>query len=280
MNDISTTELKPAARLRLTGLDPALLILFVTSYAYALGFAYEYGYLAHFGIPVEFVEIGLRELLVFGALTMGAITAFYFLLDFLMYQIPNHVTPVVRGTAMYVGAFAIIMGVILRITHVPWFGWLLGFGFGPVWLTFENFVAPIWRQPNTLPYWRRVEAETERRVALSRTRRSLGDAIAGMVGPGGFLILLMAVAALFIVNRFGDFQANQDEVFLMPSSGPACIALREETPGLLCVAVDQKTRSALPEYRFLDPKAVNLVLRRVGPFAAVRVGSNRPAMAP
>jgi len=46
--------------------DSAILLAIVTAFGYLLAFLYEFQYLAHFGVPIDFVEVGLRGLFLFG----------------------------------------------------------------------------------------------------------------------------------------------------------------------------------------------------------------------
>jgi hypothetical protein len=47
--------------------------LIFTAIAYVAAFTYEATYLSYFGIPIEFVDVSLRELLLYGVIALGSI---------------------------------------------------------------------------------------------------------------------------------------------------------------------------------------------------------------
>jgi hypothetical protein len=95
-------------------IDGAILVLIFTTIAYLAAFTYEATYLSYFGIPIEFVDVTLRELLLYGVSALGFmfVSIFFstFLWEFFLKSLPPALSKIVFiFTLMAVAATALIL---------------------------------------------------------------------------------------------------------------------------------------------------------------------------
>lgn len=134
MSDESAREVSHWTR----QIDSALLVLLLTAASYAVAFAYEAGYLSHFGIPMEFSEVSLRDLLLCGVALVSAFFGIFLVLELPFRALPSKWPPVVRFRVGLDLALLILAFILLsRWGGVSRFAWIVGLGFPAVMLAGE-----------------------------------------------------------------------------------------------------------------------------------------------
>jgi hypothetical protein len=242
------------------GLDGAVLALILTSIAYVAAFTYEATYLSYFGIPIEFVDVTLRELLLYGAIAMGFIM-FAILFSTIIWSWFPKAFPLALSQMlilfmlipMVTMAFALLAGdfqppLIAIVILFPLLSCLL-------------FVAPIFRFSHIPGYTRRLKA--------TYGGKSLGDSFKPAflwipVPRAVFLLAAGTVISILFAYAFGKFRARTQEEFSVLSSPDPCVVLRLSSEGYLCAGMDTQKRVALGSVKIVDPDGTELHIVKIG----------------
>ena len=262
-------------------IDSALLVLLLTAACYGVAFAYQAGYLSHFGVPTELAEVSVRDLfLCAGALSSIAIGLFAFV-QIALRLLPKKWSSTVRHR---VGFHVVWLGVMLvllpRWAPRPVTA-LIGFGFPAVMLVGE-LLMPLLTHRDIPGYSAKLEASIRQDVA--REAKTI---------DGNFFTALFALLsrpiALFVLAAFliaifsyaaGRDEARRRDVYPVPREQPDCVIVRSLSLGLLCVGFDEKTRQAVAEYRFLRPEDIRLTLKHTGPLKEAETPTEEPKPTP
>jgi len=145
----------------LSKIETGLLVPLVTAYAYALSFAYQAGYLSHFGLPVEFVDVTLQQLLRCGSVAILGMYLAFQGLDLLLSLRPSSISRGADLKFVECAVFLVLQIVLLKVVDATTWLWvviLMLFSGLPI---FYYFLFPIWAHSTVRGYWQRVEAHIE-----------------------------------------------------------------------------------------------------------------------
>jgi hypothetical protein len=243
-------------------LDGAILALILTTTAYVAAFTYEATYLSHFGIPIEFVDVTLRELLLYGATALGfmfvAIFFSAFLWEFFLKALPPALSKIVfLFTLMAVAATALML---LTGNFQPA---MIAGAIGPLLLIIcLLFVIPIFRFSHMSSYKRRLMA-TYAGSSPSDSFR-LPSFLWLPVPNGVFPLAAGTVVSIIFAIAFGEFRARTQAEFPVLSSSVPCVVLRVSSEGYLCAAIDLQKRITLGRFTIIDPKSADVHIVKVG----------------
>jgi len=250
-------------------IDGAILVLILTTIAYVAAFAYENTYLSYFGIPVEFVDVTLRELLLCGAITLlvmfAAIVFSTFLWELFLKPLPPALSKIVfLFTLIAVGTTTLML---LAGNFQPVM--IITAALGPLVINCLLFAIPIFKFSHMSSYRRKLMATYAESFPSDSFK--LPSFLWLPVSMGVFLLAACTVVSTMFAFAFGEFRARTQSEF--PVSGPPdpCVVLRVSSEGYLCAAIDLQKRITLGSFKFLDPKsaAVQVVkLGRIRPIAA------------
>ena len=265
---MAVTEERPGKSLR--WLDSALWVLFATAWAYALAFAYETGYLIHFGIPSDFAEVDLRSLLIGAASMLATVFFIYTTTSIFVPNLPRRVSPQLQEDFALVVWCSIGIGLLGTLTH--WGYALIGLALPPAAFLTTVLIVPIFRHGSG--YWAKLEAAAKARHSRESDETSVLDAAGSMrelravikwLGLPTMWILAVALISAYVAHYVGYLDADHQEVFLV-SAKEKCVVVRVRTDGLLCATLDlTNPRRLQGEYHFLKPETAALRLTYAGP---------------
>lgn len=242
--------------------DSALTITVLSAGAYACAYAYEAGYLGHFGLPAEFVEVNLRGVMLSAValLTTGAAGFALGLLGGLPATSPTPLRNlVIRTAAVYAvsGAMAYVLSLTLREAM-------------PTLMAVTVFLLVDWLLP-AIKY--RGQAMTfSEKIAAHRASepRTYLDAVGAKARQPLSRILLLAGLGALVSWWIGGVVAKRQIEYLMSKD---CVALRIEDKTLLCARWDGALTG---EYEYRAAEGIVLSMDSVGPLPRYRHRQLRP----
>ena len=249
-------------------IDSAFLILLLTASSYAIAFQYEAGYLSHFGVPTEYVEVNTGRLIIAAGATFFVITTTVFLWSSLKTVLPR-VTPlrlVVTNRLAVLATWLVISLLVANEMEGTWFTKVLVCVF-PVTMLVGELIMPLVSHRKVRTYAAKLEASVSQDLArkpLDPTAelRAVAIKIASPVGAAFLFAVLVLISFSFAA---GVHVARLQSDFLVANAESPCVVLRSLSEGLLCVSFDAKTKTAHGEYRFLKPEGAVLSLSATGP---------------
>jgi hypothetical protein len=85
---------------------------------------------------------------------------------------------------------------------------------------------------------------------------------------GAIAMLVLTGASSFAI---GTWRAREQSEFAVHEIADNCAVLRVSSDGYLCVGIDFQKQAALGPFRFLDPKGLELHVRKVGRIAQFKL---------
>jgi hypothetical protein len=254
-------------------IDGAILALILTTIAYVAAFAYEDTYLSYFGIPVEFVDVTLRELLLCGAVTLlvmfAAIVFSTFFWELFLKSLPPVLSKIVfLFTSLAVGTTAFML---LAGNFQP--AMIITAAIGPLLINCVLFAIPIFRFSHMLSYKRKLMA-TYAESSPSDSFK-LPSFLWLPVSKGVFLLAAGTVASTMFAFAFGEFRARTQAVFPVSNPPEPCVVLRVSSEGYLCAAIDLQKRITLGSFKIIDPKSADVHIVRLGRIRPVAAQDGR-----
>jgi hypothetical protein len=242
-------------------IDGAILVLIFTAIAYVAAFTHEATYLSYFGIPIEFVDVTLRELLLYGVFVLTfmffAVSFSTFPWEFFLKKLPPALSKFVficSLMAVAATAFMLLTGEL----SPP----MIAGATGPLLIICLLFVVPIFRFRHLTSYRRRLTASYAESSASSAF--ALPSFLWLPVPKGFFALAACAIASIALAYAFGIFRARTQAEFPVVSRVGPCVVLRVSTEGYLCAAFDPQTRTVLASFRFVDQKDADVQIMRIG----------------
>jgi hypothetical protein len=240
--------------------------LLLTASSYAIAFEYQAGYLSHFGLPADFVEVGARNLIIAAATVLGSAMLFYVFVAGLLDALPKSVrgwSPVVRRRVFFLGFLCVFLYFVSTRMHVTTVALLIGVGL-PALMLIGELLTPLFIYRQIPSYAGKLEASVKADIAKQRSSDDLTQAIVRLLTPSIAAVLVVSVAACFFAYSVGESEAHSQKVFLVADAEKPCVVIRILSEGLLCVGFDPKTHIARGEYRLLRPDSVHMVLTETG----------------
>jgi hypothetical protein len=236
-------------------IESAILVLIFTTMAYIAAFTHEAAYLSYFGIPIEFVDVTLRELLFYGVIFLGficvAISFSAFFWEFFLKNLPPALSRAVFALTLITVSLAALMLLTGNYQAA-----LIAACLGPLLLIGLLFVLPMFKFSHMSSYKRRLAATYA--GSLSSDAFRAPSFLWLPIPTGIFALAACMVVSIIFAFAVGEFRARIQTEF--PVLGPVdpCIVLRVSTEGYLCVAFDPLRRNAPDNFRFVDPKGADI----------------------
>jgi hypothetical protein len=244
-------------------IDSGIKVLLLTAITYEAAFIYEVSYLAHFGIPIAFVDVTLHELLLCGiACVVAGILIIW--VDIFWGARPTKTPPRLAQALMTLFLLIIAVFLITGLLEAPL---ILGTSLIAVFIIAAAalLLVPLIRH---------------RRLPKIATRywATYGDDPSDQVKAPSILWFsvsrgtMIAIATLVVTGvfsfSFGTWRAHAQTDFAIHDLTDNCAVLRLSSDGYLCVGIDFHKHVALGTFRFLDPKGLELHMLKVGRVAA------------
>jgi len=248
----------------------AMLLAIASAGAYMFAFLYERGYSSFFGIPTQFINVSLVNLLIFGAIVIAfmntSVLLFHSAFPFMR---PKH-----PYLAFYVPRFGLIFFLLVLVPFVL-FGWerkiywLALFG---VWMFFVflylGLPLIIHRGKGS---WRdKFNAELQ---SGSQEVPNFINEVGGKLGFNNLGLIIGVLSMFSMLSGFaGESEALRQKQFLITNTVPAMAVLRIYGDNMICAPLDRSTHEIKKSFTILkvaeDPKLI-LSLENVGPLKPV-----------
>ena len=249
------------------GISEAVMFGLTTALAYWLVFKYESGYLAHFGVPAQFVQIRTESFLVVGLALSAAMLILYTFANILSMYWPNNPhlrAKVIRISLMALCPIWMILSYGFRAEDIP----LYAIAIGAV-LIFEVLWPYLVCRQNR-PFRERVEMDevSERPFA----ERLLISRIFDQLGPGAAVFLAFFMLAGGLAEIAGTGAAARQLDFLVAGTKLDWAVIRAHPESAVVVSIDLKTRSIGDKVAVLKWRdgANDLYWKRIGPLKPVK----------
>jgi hypothetical protein len=251
-----STAIEPRSR----RIDGAILALILTTIAYVAAFTYEATYLSYFGIPIEFVDVTLRELLLYGVIAFGFMFVAIFFSTFLWEAFLKSLPPPFSKIVFIFTLMAVAVTAFMLLT-ANFQPALIAGAIGPLLINCLLFAIPIFRFSHISGYRRRLIAT----YAGLPTSDSFNPTFLWFPVPNGvFLLAACTIASIMFAFAFGEFRARTRGEFPFLSSPGPCVVLRLSSEGYLCAAIDPQKRTALGSFQIIDPKGADIHIVKIG----------------
>lgn len=258
--------------------DFGVVLFLLTALAYCVAFAFEAGYIGYFGVPVEFAEVNLKELLLCASAALGGVGLLANVTNLVLLHWPQTLSPVVHRM---LASWLVLVGFVaasLALRGASWSAWVLAMIL-PALIGLFEFVLPLWWYRGATSYSEKVEAAMQ---ADKDRNKGLGPLLARRIGVGPLLAIGGAIALVNIAHSTGIYAARKQENFLVAAIEPSCVVLRLRGEEMLCVSLDLKARAVTSQFRFLPAEGTDVRLQRVGRLqeSALADATMKPAATP
>src|ERR1700752_13265 len=256
-------------------LSEGLILAIGSSSAYLLTFQYEMGFASYFGIPPQFVSVGLQNVLFGAALLAGFIMIIFGLGDIVVSFIPARYgeEPIFVRKAITVGVGLLGTFTIAYIYNKPrW--WALCAGV-TLLVVFAVFVLPAIRNRKETTYIEMLRADAKAKQSKASTP-SLGRWFARRVGPSVAVTFWFGLLSVFMAVAAGDATAVQQKEFLVTTlASKELVLLRRYGDELIFAPFDRRTSEVQKSFIVMKVDALTtpLIVELVGPLKPVRVFS-------
>lgn len=253
--------------------DSALLILLLTASSYAIAFQYEAGYLSHFGVPTEYVEVNAGRLIVAAGVSFFSVVTALMIWSSFRLVLPRvtRMQIAVTNRLAYLVTWVLISLLLANELAGSWFSRALLCGF-PLMLLVGELVGPLFTHRKLPTYRRRLETSILQDIGVDRgtdPSAEVKSVFVRVASPVGAAFLFVVLLLSTFAQAAGVHVARLQSDFLVANVEQPCVVVRSLSEGLLCVSFDPKTRAPRGEYRFLKPEGSVLRLTSLGPLAKV-----------
>jgi hypothetical protein len=246
--------------LRRLGISEAVALAGLTALGYYYAFAYETGYLSHFGIPAWVIDLSLVNVLVvvgvFATVLTFIVLTFQTLPGGPWWALLVHLgvligiggfTVVAYKVTNWASTWEIVVGIILVAP-----GALLTLGY-----FLSRLILPIFLHKDKgswLDRWAfvlRREWASAKPNLLDHTVSTMDKAglrASTWLAPIYFLAILAPIA----VRLIGVAAANTRSEYVVVGGEPECVVVRKYDDYAVCAAIDRKSRRVVPAFRLIQ----------------------------
>ena len=261
---MSDTESGTPARSTPQRWDSALTVFFLTVLAYIAAFNFEAGFLSHFGLYGDFVEVDLRELLIAGALVVALLSSVWLLSDAVAEWWSAVQARKAWSRLAWCIALSLYVAIAAWVTGAKW--WVpVSLIFGVTAGTLAQFVIPLFIHRGGGSYLQRVEHAIE----MGREYEGGGyRALTKRFGATPVAVVTALALTYGVASTLGAFTATFTDVFMVSETDPECVVIRANSSGMLCQVFDRSSHRLKPQFRFFgtEDKDRRLTLERLGRF--------------
>lgn len=258
-------------------LSEGVLLAIASSWAYLLAFYYEKGFASYFKIPIDFIGIGLVNILVLAALVIGGLLFLFPLMNLLIMFFPRNIHPVLSREFIPFGL--IILLTIIQIYLYGMAGWI----YWTVYLVMliiiacVVFVLPLIFHRKKEGYVNKLEAQQQIDDGVS----TLADQAAIRFGPNSLLIALILMLSINISENAGRAAALRQTEFMVTNTVPELVVLQIYGDNMICAPFDRNTKEIQRKFSIIkmasDSKLV-LNLENIGPLHSMEKMANTTPM--
>jgi hypothetical protein len=231
--------------------------------AYLFAFIFEAGYAAVFGIPVQFITLGLTNVFVVGGSLLLITLTLLIIADLATMALRQSENPIYRRLSTLAPLFFASLGLFLLEVGTPLQSALIGLLAGWLFILLIQFVFPILSQRGESTYHDKLLAQELHDARMGGLLRNIARRYGGVYQLIYFLALV-----LFVTYYAGQADAFRERTFLVTESVPESVVLRIYGDEMICAPFDRSTRTVEPRFTLLRLSANSIPsLRReqIGP---------------
>ncbi len=240
------------------GIPVALGILGVSASAYVLGFYFERGYFDAFGLPPELIDVQTNTLLLFAAISIGAVAATWPILSLSVMLPMNTLHPVLARTVvpilLTVATFLALFATrILDPGWWPWFAGVIGV------ISFLQLVFPLLTQRGTQGYINKLKAQETTETQVKSISDFFGVRLSRQLG--------LAISTFLIGTSLawvaGQAEARNKTTYLALELDPNMLVIRAYPDHMLLTEFEPQTKALGEKFEILPvpPQGLHLVRR-------------------
>jgi|WetSurMetagenome_2_1015567.scaffolds.fasta_scaffold12007_5 hypothetical protein len=249
-----------------TGINESISLLLLPTFSYFLLYVHEIGYCKCFGIPPYLIKPDLSTFLWFSLPVFGISYFLVQLIDslFSLKEMPTNVGPIRRILILYF-PFVLLFLILEVIYRWQW----KRFEFQAIILALTLFVVMM---ADVLAIVISVISKGKGQSLLSELK-GLEQVLKftylrSRVGRQMLLLLFLFMIGFLISFSLGESEALNQEVFLVPTSHPNSIVVRNYGDKIICIDLGKEEKN-LPNYFFVlqlgaDPDVL-FVAQKIGP---------------
>ncbi|MEA3490148.1 MAG: hypothetical protein U9R44_07440 [Candidatus Omnitrophota bacterium] len=232
---------------------------------YLFAFAFESGYAQFFKFPVQFITIGLSQVLLTIFILWGVFLMLFWFVELISSAVPKNRYFLSHSIERFIPLFGLLMGYSLL------YGWstetrvvialILGLGF-------IEFIVPLITQGDKKCYEDKLEAEEGASWEFREKRGAFSVRLVKIFGQKYIMFILNVVILIVFTRLLGQIYASRTETFPVPLKSPDSVVLRIYGDKLICAKFNRKEKTIEPVfsiYNTTDPLRQELRLEKVGP---------------
>ena len=267
-----SAEPTPATRFKFS-LSEGILLATASASAYLWTFQYERGFASHFGVPAQFINVSLINVLFVAALVIGviftAIPVANALVMIFFPRVSSHPLLLRHATTMFILLPIALFPAYIYGTRLALLGGLGMLAFMVLYV----FVLPLLNR-REVGYIKKLEVQAERDRSTGAT--TLIGLVSRRLGPNLTLGVYLFIYSFFFATFAGDATATNQKEFLvttLPSSTNEVVLLRAYGDDLIFAPFNRNTKEVQKSFTILKVADLKtpLTLEAVGPLNPVTV---------
>ena len=220
----------------------AIIAIIIPIAGYYAAFKYETGYANYFGVPTNFIDVGLSEVLnLVGLLLMAFIYVVgYINIRSILFKDKNPITRAI-GRILF---WLLLLFLVIYASDLKGISlyFVLFFMFG---ILFVDFILPLFSQRKIKGYKNKLEHQ-ERNDDMHKSIRS-SWLTSYSEGRSIFknVVIVLTIFSLFFIDTLGGASARHQSSFLILKSNPELVVLRKYSGKFICAEFDREKKEIL-----------------------------------
>jgi hypothetical protein len=221
-----------------------LLIGLASAGAYLFSFYYEKGYASVFKIPTAFIDVSLRTILLFGAISFGLFLLFFPLADLLVQFSLRNSNPTLRRAISPLIPLIFLLWIEIYLFGIQeWLRWG-PFALGLIIVLIFFFVFPLVVQKGS-NFSDKLKAQEEVDAKFPGVFTVIGKNF----GKEFVILIIALIYGIIISESIGVSEAIRQKEFLITNTNPEMVVLRIYGDNLICAPFDRD--SGIVETNFM-----------------------------
>ncbi len=216
-----------------------ILLALAPPFSYFLAFSYESGFAQHFDIPINFIQVGFIDVIIFASVVFGGIVFFIVMINPIVMFFP--LKKVFLLVPLSSTALVIFIISFFLFGYSNWKYWFFSLLF-LMFYVFLDFGMPLFSQRNVSGYMNKWVAQKEHEQKINESNPDFFILIGRHYGGRLLFIIIGLMVSVLIVTNSGLAKAvNQDE-FLVLDTSPEMVILRIYGDRMIVAPFNRKTQ--------------------------------------
>ena len=247
---------------KLSVLSEGIMIALGSAASYMLAFFYEYGYASFYGIPIDFIKIGLVNVFIAAVSLSIVFFALIMLLNILLPLVPQNLGPVSRQILNFVPMYIVAISSVIIYSRHPniWKYTVLT----ALSITVLTFILPLVSQRGKKTYKEKLDSQLSVDSQQPTFATLLYNAAGKLVYWSTAVIFILA----FAMFSSGRATAMDKEEYLVAPTNPKTVVLRNYDGLLICAEFNSIDKTISRNFVFINTDSE---LNKMS-FATLKVG--------